>query len=307
MVISEFLKEGSNQKCRPRKLQVKCDLCFSEYNIIYTNQKIGFKKYNKDLCRSCKQIEQYKSGDRTKDQCYKGGRAAKLKMKGKTNKELYDNDKFIVIKEKISKHSKGINNNMYGKKYHTHGIINYGKLSKNKSLDEIYGIEKSLQIKNKISLSSSGKNNPMYGKPSPIGSGNGWSGWYKGWYFRSLRELSYMINIIEKFNLKWEKAEKSKFKIFYLDFNNKLKTYYPDFLINNKYLIEIKPKKLHNSKVVQLKKKAAEKFCKENNFIYKLRDISILSNQKILELYQSKEIKFLERYDEKFKNKYISS
>ena len=47
----------------------------------------------------------------------------------------------------------------------------------------------------KISNASKGKNNPMYGKPSPQGSGNGWSGWYKGIYFRSLLYSSFMSSI----------------------------------------------------------------------------------------------------------------
>ena len=46
----------------------------------------------------------------------------------------------------------------------------------------------------------------MYGRFSPRGSGNGWSGWYKEWYFRSLLELSYMINET-KFNMGyWRKS-----------------------------------------------------------------------------------------------------
>ncbi|MBR4316812.1 MAG: hypothetical protein IKP65_07630 [Alphaproteobacteria bacterium] len=44
-----------------------------------------------------------------------------------------------------------------------------------------------IELKKKYSEKSKGKNNPMYGKPAPKGSGNGVSGWYKGWFFRSLR------------------------------------------------------------------------------------------------------------------------
>jgi hypothetical protein len=36
----------------------------------------------------------------------------------------------------------------------------------------------------------------MYGKPSPQGSGNGWSGWYKGKYFRSIMELSFIVEYL---------------------------------------------------------------------------------------------------------------
>jgi hypothetical protein len=69
-----------------------------------------------------------------------------------------------------------------------------------KTYEELYGKEKANKMKNNLSILNSGSKNKMYGKPSPQGSGNGWSGWYKGWYFRSLIELSYMVNVIEK---KW--------------------------------------------------------------------------------------------------------
>ena len=82
----------------------------------------------------------------------------------------------------------------------------------------------------------------MYGKPAPIGSGNGWSGWYKGWYFRSLLELSFMINVIERFNMPWISAENQTYKISYVDTNLKQRNYYADFIIDNKYIVECKPK-----------------------------------------------------------------
>jgi hypothetical protein len=43
----------------------------------------------------------------------------------------------------------------------------------------------------------------MYGKPSPNGSGN-------GWYFISLHELSYMVNVIERFKLKWNSGANAR-------------------------------------------------------------------------------------------------
>jgi hypothetical protein len=185
---------------------------------------------------------------------------------------------------------------LYGEKMHTHGWANYGKSIKGKTSVEIFGKEKSDKIKEKLSFASSGENNPMYGKPSPMGSGNGWSGWYKGWYFRSLHELSYMINVIERFKLIWKSAEKKELKIFYHDFNGINKTYLADFLINEKYLVEIKPKSLHSSKIVQLKKEAALKFCENNHMVYKLLDSPILTKQKIIELYKTNQIEFIERY-----------
>lgn len=59
----------------------------------------------------------------------------------------------------------------------TWSIIN--KSNKGKTFEEIYGKEKAVELKEKLSERFSGEGNPMFGKPSPEGSGNGWSGWYK--------------------------------------------------------------------------------------------------------------------------------
>jgi hypothetical protein len=298
MIISEFKnKDGINY--RPKRILIKCDNCEIEYNRTIISQRKRFNLYNKDLCGSCGQKKQYLEGIRSKDQCYKGGKSAKEKMKGKTFKELFSEKQYEEIIQSISIHSKGDKNNMYGRNDQCYGIIKRSKLLKGKKFTEIYSLNQCKIIKNKISKASSGKNNGMYGKPSPIGSGNGWSGWYKEWYFRSLHELSYMINVIERFNLKWESAERKNLRILYTDFNGINRTYVADFIINNKYLVEIKPKKLHKSKNVQLKKKAAIDFCKNKNLIYKILDAPFLTKEKISYLYKTNQIKFIERYKQR--------
>ncbi len=307
MIISEFLKEGTNKKCRPRQLFIRCDSCPKEFQIDYTARNKLFEKYRNDLCRSCKQIEQYKSGERSKDQCFKGGQSARARMRGKTNKELYSEEKYLEIKEKIAVHSRGAQNNMFGKSDHTHGWINYGKSIKGKSLEDIHGNEKSQEIKSKLSKHSSGKNNPMYGKPAPMGAGNGWSGWYNEWYFRSLHELSYMINVIERFNFQWESAEKKDLQIKYKDGDNE-RTYVADFLIEGKYLVEIKPKKLHKSRIVKLKEKAAINFCFDRGLIYKLSSpVKLLDDEIIKDLIETDRIQLIDRYKEKYKQLKINT
>ena len=107
--------------------------------------------------------------------------------------------------------------------------IDYNKAQKGKTFEELYGKEKAEEIKKKISKRSSGSNNPMFGKPSPQGSGNGWSGWYKGFFFRSLLELSFLVksNISEIENAEY-------IKIKYIDENGKERNYLPDYLKNKK-------------------------------------------------------------------------
>jgi Zn-finger nucleic acid-binding protein len=199
----------------------------------------------------------------------------------KTCEELYGEEKTKEIRRKQTENLTGEKNPFFGK-HHS---------------------EKTRRIiaeKNKIS--SSGENNPMYGKPSPNGSGNGWSGWYKGWFFRSLRELNYMISVIERFNLEWKSAESKENKIPYTDYKGQKRNYFPDFIINNKYVVEIKPKKLHQSDSVLRKKESAEKWCDEKGFKYKLVDSGEINFENLLKLYEEGKIQFLPKYEEKFKD-----
>lgn len=182
---------------------------------------------------------------------------------------IYKTEEF---RQKISELTKGKNNPMYGKSVYDVWVESYGK-----------GIadEKMLEFKKKQSLNSSGEKNSMYGKPSPINSGNGICGWYKGWFFRSLLELSYMIYVIERFNLEWETGESEKYKISYT-IDGKSKNYFPDFVINKKYIVECKPKKLTLTSINQTKFEFAKKYCDDNGFIFKIRDIPKIKKEQLI-------------------------
>ena len=52
-----------------------------------------------------------------------------------------------------------------------------------------------------------------------------------------------MIYVIERFNLMWESMERSDKKIPYINWDGAERNYFADFLIQNKYVVEIKPKK----------------------------------------------------------------
>jgi len=155
-------------------------------------------------------------------------------------------------------------------------------------------------FKQKQSIANSGKNNSMYGKPSPQGAGNGWAGWYNDWYFRSLLELSYMINIIEAGGLCWQSAEQRELMITYTDHEGKPRNYFADFLISGNILVECKPKRLWNTPKVRWKKTAAENFCKIRNMTYQLTDVEKISYAQLKKLYDEGEVKFLKKYEEKF-------
>lgn len=296
MILSKIKLSSVNKPIITQRIKTKC-CCGKEWESILLNQIKGIKKYGRDLCRGCKQKEQIKNGIRGK-QYKNAGKAYKKKYKGKKLEEIVGIEKAKSIKEKLSRASTGKNNANYGGIWYG---VNPNINTKGKTFEEIYGEERGKHLRKIRSERTSGKNNPMYGKPSPKGSGNGWSGWYKGWFFRSLMELSYMINVIERFNLKWKSAETKKYKIEYKDRKGNDRTYHPDFIINEKFLIEIKPKSLHNSELVQLKKEAAIIFCEENNFIYKLTySPKTLSLKEIKIFVEEQKIKFIKRYQEKY-------
>jgi hypothetical protein len=253
----------------------KCPKCKNK--IFYSNRTNAITSEHRKLnCRKCSGIlmRGIKLSDKTIE------KLRKINIGKRYSKEV-----------NMSKASYGKNNGMYGRSVLDVWKEKYGEEKANKMWEE---------RSKAASIKSSGSNNPMYGKPSPQGSGNGWSGWYKGWFFRSIRELSYVIIIIERFNMNWVSGEKG-FNIKYKNFDGTERNYFPDFVINNKYVVEIKPKKLWNSDWVIRKKEAALKYCKENNLIYKLTDLKSLNFEKMKKLYELGIIKFIDRYDKKMK------
>ena len=280
-----FSTAGSGLYCiyNYMKFTRKCPICQKEMSYtINSNCKQAEKK--KTNCLSCGQ-KVYQNSD------------SGILQRQKISKNYKETGKYAGENNPaygVSKYGK--DNPMYGRSVYQSWIEKYGKEIADQKMDE---------YKKKQSINTSGKNNPMYGKPTPQGSGNGWSGWYKGWYFRSLHELSYMIGTIEKNNLKWESADTKNLRILYID-NGKEKTYCADFLIEDKYLIEIKPKRLHRSQSVLAKAAAAEAFCKERGLQDELKDPEKLPMETIVELYNSDTIKLLPRYEAKMKE-YITT
>lgn len=201
------------------------------------------------------------------------------------NKQYTQTDDFKKKSARIGK-----KNGMYGKSVYDVWTKKYGDQKAK---------EKWIQMQHKKSIKMSGTNNPMYGKPAPIGSGSGWSGWYKKWYFRSLRELSYLILVIEANNRQWESADKNKFAISYVDHLGVKRTYRPDFLVDKKHLIEVKPAHFMNTPINILKKEAALKFCQKNGLKFHVVDSKILNVNTIIDLYNRKEVEFNKKYNQR--------
>jgi hypothetical protein len=202
---------------------------------------------------------------------------------------------------------------MFGRKDHCVGFYNHQNKLRGSSYEDVYGADKANIIKDKLSLSLSGDKNPMYGKPAPFGAGGGFSGWYKDWYFRSIFELSFMINYIEKNNKNWISAESKQFSINYI-FKFKNRNYFCDFVFPDDHMIvEIKPRSLATIQQNVVKFEAASVWALENGYIFKVfteTDFSLLSQKEIDYLVDNKIVilndisykKYITKYRGEIKN-----
>jgi hypothetical protein len=178
---------------------------------------------------------------------------------------------------------------MAGRSVYSLWLEKYGKEEADRRMGE---------LKQKHSKNNSGKGNPMFGKPSPKGTGQGWKGWYKSYYFRSLRELNYMIDL-EDSGVKWESGEQKILTIPYQDYNGIDRTYRADFFVEGKNLVEIKPIRLQSSPLITLKNQAAEQFCKEKGFTFEIVDVQI-DSIKIKQELDAGNVKFDRDYEKRF-------
>jgi len=227
------------------------------------------------------------------------------KLKSSKRMKEFTGEKNYFYNKKHSNITKQSISKSVEKYYETHDGPMTGKTIYD-SWTEKYGKdvadEKMIEYKQLHSFNSSGEKNGMYGKPSPQGSGNGWSGWYKNIFFRSLLELSFLVNYIERFKMNMTNAECSKYAIKYNDYNGTDRTYFADYIINDKYLVEIKPKKLFNTPLIKSKSDAAKIYCKKNNLIYKLLEPIKIKKDQIQELIDNKTLIFTDITLNKFKN-----
>jgi len=285
----------------------KCPKCGKDIIYLsYVGHWIAKKK--KSSCRSCSSTEMNNRPKIKKLRTLFFRRYAKTHINGfegkKHSKETLEKLKLIdkaytktkKFRKKMSIANKGNNNPMYGVTFYEKWLKKYGKKTADQKLDD---------FRKRQSINSSGIKNSMYGKISPHGAGNGWSGWYKKWYFRSLLELSYMINVIEANHKKWRSAETKDLAITYTNWDGRPRTYRADFLIDNKYLVECKPIKLFNTPTNKLKRKAAEEFCRKRGMVYRIEDAPKLTGNQIIGLYNKKKIKFIKIYDKRFRERYL--
>jgi len=243
-------------------------------------------------CHSCSAKESSNREDVKKrlSECAKLNIGSRNPFWGKTHsketiEKIKNRDKSFFktkeYKEKRSKRYSGSGNNMFGKSLYDVWLSKYGKEEADRRLAE-FG-EKSRRR-------NRGSGNPMFGKrgvPKKPYSRDGaysWSGWYKEYHFRSLLELSFFILVLEPHDCTWKSAERKKYWVRYIDKEGVECWHYADFVVNDEYIVEIKPWKLLHDIDNILKRLAMEEFCWENGFKYRVFDVKTISFEKFKEL-----------------------
>lgn len=278
-----------------------CPQCQSEilYTIEHNCKRADLKK---SICRSCS----HKNKISKNPSLIKNMLAARGDISGANNPfygKKHSEESISVLSKKAKERgnapfmtpecqeknklkSLGEKNPMYGKTFYQVWVEKYGIEEADKRLVSYK--------KNKCESVPRGVEHHMYGKCPPNGTGNGWKGWYKDHYFRSLREAAFMIEMDEKL-IPFKSAEHLSIPYNY---NGSEKTYRPDFIAGDT-VYEIKPLRLMKTSMVRAKTDAAEKFCKNLGLKFIITDIEV-DFQKIKSLRDDGILKFDERYDERF-------
>jgi hypothetical protein len=267
---------------RAVKNSLPCVKCTAN---IREQKKPKIKKEYKRNCPVCNKEIIY-------NQLKSFNRASKLNTACSVSCRSKETNSRPSAKEKKRKASSGENNPMYKKSYYDIWVERYGKDEADKRQES---------HSKKCSNAKKGEKNSMFGKPSPQGSGNGWKGWYRNYYFRSLNELYFLIYLIDN-NIEFDNAEKKQYRIPY-EMNGTKRSYGADFyLIESKEIIEIKPANLVDSYQNKLKFEAAKQLLGNKFKVLTENDIPKLSIKELHKLYLNNEIVLDKRYVERFKD-----
>lgn len=259
---------------------ITCKICGTKLKFIGTHLKkhdINTKQYKEKypdaelICEEQRQI----ISKRTKEEMHRPEIYQKyLESRKKIN--------YLSFKLKFDRTNLEIKKRQYtaerAKKI-SHARKQWWKERKGKTVEELYGDEKGALIREKKSQQTKGKNNPAYGKVYDNAGRH--RGFYKNKLFRSLWEYSYM-KFLEQSNISLNDVEYESILIRYTN-NGGGRTYRPDFFITKqRKLIEIKSKWHldNNAELINIKKEAALKWCKDNNATYEILtedDFPILS------------------------------
>lgn len=229
-------------------VELCCDKCGKHYTLKFHDRMRNYlNRAERDLCRGCRQSEDYAAGIRT------------------------------------------------------HTFTEYNKAQAGKTLTERFGNEDWRKTHKGF---KTGLDNPHNFNLDANENGRGYVGYYQGHLFRSLFELSFIYEML-KAGHKIESAEKITI-IYKVD--NEEHQYRPDFLVDNKIIYEVKDQRDLTLEIVQLKKEAAENYCKQHNLSYKLvgnKEFRNLTRSQIIKLYNNNDISFIDKSLERFKKYWL--
>lgn len=146
-------------------------------------------------------------------------------------------------------------NGMFGRRNYDVWLEKYGEV-----------IAKEKEAAANAKKGRNGKLNGMYGRSPGKKAGNSIKCWYKEFYCRSLTELSFIVNYCERFHLTCATAETDVFRVTLPNGS----TYKPDFIVNGKYVVEVKPKAFHYSNAEKFE--FVKKELASRGYIYKVID-----------------------------------
>jgi len=162
----------------------------------------------------------------------------------------------------VSRVTSGENNPMHGK---THSVESRQKMSRahgGKTLEERWGEDRARKFKEALSKRMTGAGNHMFGKTSS--GGRSIKGTYKGHFFRSLLEYSFMRHLEEQgHNLKDVDYETIRISV------SDVMTYKPDFFVPaTQTLYEVKPAYAVSREENVNKFAAARNYCREKGWTF---------------------------------------
>lgn len=245
-----------------QRVDVMCHRCKNVKSVMYDAHIKNRKKSKNEhyICTSCcghdKIIEYNKS------------------QRGKSLEDRLGVEKAKQVKQKIGKFSRDNHSSKCLEKFYK---MNW---------DEKYGKERADRMREHAKTHNNlvpkyGKDNPQFGKPAHKKSGRGISGYYKGYFFRSLLEASFIHHMVTS-NIKFENGEKRKYAIPYI-FDGRNRNYFCDFVIDGDYY-EIKPSKLLTYPQNIEKFKYAETHCNNKGvsfFVKTEKDFNILPKKEL--------------------------
>lgn len=203
-----------------------------------------------------------------------------------------------------SNRSLGEKNPMYGK-HHTAFVKMLATFSQSGiSYEQRYGLQKSSDMKRKISEKVSGKKNGMFGRTSRqrYKTNIGRNGTYKGKFFRSILELSFLKHL-ENLGISIDDIQYEHYKIPYI-FNNEAHVYIADFYVPKlNVLYEVKHSTELNEPKNVAKFYAAKEYCNKNNIQFQIVTQNDFQVYKRYELEKDREVFFYRKTEtEKEKN-----